>query len=184
MTDNAALLVRALDQITTIVTALPDRELHAPTPCTELDAGQMVEHLVVVADRVADMLDQQGDAPSSAWVDAHTRLRPLVESAAPDQVMDMPFGRMPLERGFGIFVEEFVTHSWDLAVAIGRLDLLDDDLGSHAHASAAARIPRSPRTHTPFADVVDVSEDAGAYDRLAGWMGRDPNWTGSAATSV
>jgi uncharacterized protein (TIGR03086 family) len=180
MTDNAALLVGALDQINRLVAAVPDSELHASTPCTERDTTELIEHLVVIADRVAGLLDPEAGPSSPTWTDAHARVRALVRTAAPAQVMELPFGRMPLEAGFGIFVEEFVTHGWDLAVAIRRTDLLDEELGRRAHISATARIPRSPRSHTPFADVVDVPDDGGAYDRLAGWMGRDPSWTSPA----
>jgi hypothetical protein len=62
----------------------------------------------------------------------------------------------------------------DLAAATGRADLLSDDLGTRALAMVTARIPRSPRAHIPFKDVVPVPGNAPVYDRLAGWMGRDP----------
>ncbi len=86
----------------------------------------------------------------------------------------LPFGQMPLFAAYGVLVGEFTTHGWDLAAAIGRHDLLDEDLGEAALTMVTARIPSSPRDHTPFADVVPIPDDAATYDQLAGWMGRDP----------
>jgi len=83
---------------------------------------------------------------------------------------------MPAHAAFGVLFGELSTHSWDLATAIGRPDLLDQALGAKAAASVTARIPEQPRKGMPFGPVVTVAPDAPPYDRLAGWMGRDPAW--------
>jgi uncharacterized protein (TIGR03086 family) len=155
---------------------MPAGKAHAPTPCTDFDVTQLVQHLAVIADRVTTAITPASAQPSTDWEQARGQLRPLLDSAAPDRVVDLPFGRMPLEAALGVYVGEFVTHSWDLAAAAGRADLLGDDLGTRALAMVTARIPRSPRAHTPFKDVVPVPGNAPVYDRLAGWMGRDPAW--------
>lgn len=175
MTDIAAVLAQAVDQTNSLVKAVPDDDTHAPTPCTDFDVTQLVEHLAVIADRVATAIAPERHAPTaSTWDDACTLLRPLLSVVDPDRVVDVPFGRLPLGAALGVFVGEFVTHDWDLAAAIGRTDLLDDGLGQHALALVTARIPREPRTHTPFGEVVPIPSDAPVHDRLAGWMGRDP----------
>lgn len=188
--DNAALLRRAVDQIDRLVDAIPGTALHAPTPCPAFDVSGLLDHLVVIAERVStaaggptgEDLDASPRSASQSdavvrWRAARDPLAPAMASADPSSVVDLPFGQIPLIAAYGVFVGEFTTHGWDLAVAIGRQDLLDEDLGVAALAMVTARIPAEPRDHTPFADVVPVPGDASTYDRLAGWMGRDPeNW--------
>jgi uncharacterized protein (TIGR03086 family) len=176
MTDNAALLAQAVGQADAVIAAIPAGKAHAPTPCTDFDVTQLVQHVAVIADRVSTAIATASARSSVSWEQARAQLRPLLEDAAPDRVADLPFGRMPLGAVLGVYVGEFVTHSWDLAVAIGRADLLSDELGLRALAMVTARVPESPRAHAPFKDVVPVSDEAPVYDRLAGWMGRDPAW--------
>lgn len=175
MTDNAALLAAAIDQTDAVIAATPAASAHAPTPCSDWDVSQLIQHTAMIADRVAAAIAPDGPPASSAtWAQAYARLRPRLDGAPADRVVDLPFGRMPLDAALGVYVGEFVTHSWDLAAAVGRADLLSDDLGARALAMVTARIPRSPRAPTPFGDVVPVAADAPVYHRLAGWMGRDP----------
>jgi uncharacterized protein (TIGR03086 family) len=176
MTDNAALLTQAVDQANAVIVAMPADQAHAPTPCTDFDVNQLVQHVTVIADRVRTAIVPASAQPSVSWEQARGQLRPLLRTAAPDRVVDLPFGRMPLDAALGVYVGELVTHSWDLAVAIGRRDLLSNDLGMRALTMVTARIPRAPRTQSPFKDVVPVPDNAPVYDRLAGWMGRDPAW--------
>ena len=176
MTDNAALLAQAVNQTNAVIAAIPAGKTHAPTPCTDFDVTQLIQHVAVIANRVSAAIAPASAQPSTDWEHARSQLRPLLDGTDANRVVDLPFGRMPLGAALGVYVGEFVTHSWDLAVAADRADLLSDDLGMRALAMVTARIPRSPRTHTPFKDVVPVSGDAPVYDRLAGWMGRDPAW--------
>lgn len=175
MTGNAALLAAAIDQADAVIAATPAASAHAPTPCTDWDVSQLIQHAAMIADRVAAAIAPGGQQASSAtWAQAYARLRPLLGAVPAGQVVDLPFGRMPLDAALGVYVGEFVTHSWDLAAAVSRADLLSDDLGARALAMVTARIPRSPRAPTPFGEVVPVPDDAPVYHRLAGWMGRNP----------
>jgi uncharacterized protein (TIGR03086 family) len=176
MTDNAALLAQAVDQADAVIAAMPAGQAHAPTPCTDFDVTQLIQHVTVIADRISAAIAPAGAQPSADWEHARSQLRPLLDGADAGRVVDLPFGRMPLGAALGVYVGELVTHSWDLAAVASRADLLSDDLGTQALAMVTARIPRSPRAHTPFKDVVPVPCDAPVYDRLAGWMGRDPAW--------
>lgn len=180
--DDATLLPRVLKQVDSVLDAIPATALHAPTPCAAFDVTDLVDHLVVIAHRVIDAIGTPATARSTAqpaelterWQAASTWLAGAVDTADADALVRLPFGQMPVGAAYGFYVGEFTTHSWDLAAAIGRRDLLDETLGTLAHARVVARIPSSPRAQMPFADVVPVPADAAVYDRLAGWMGRDP----------
>lgn len=74
------------------------------------------------------------------------------------------------------YTQELVTHAWDLATALGRADELDPALAAPMAQAARRFIPRDGREDWPFGEVVDVADDAGPYERLVGWLGRDPSW--------
>jgi hypothetical protein len=76
---------------------------------------------------------------------------------------------------------DFLGHGWDVARSIGAPDELDERLCVTGLA-IAARWPDTPATWgtgaaSPFRPRVAVPEDAPAYQRLMGFLGRDPQWT-------
>lgn len=173
--------------------AIPLRDdrtlLDLPTPCADFDVRGLLDHLVMVARRVRHVLtgghfaeipqvtgvsdDEMGLAWSAALTDLRRDL-PSVDLAA---LVTAPFGTIPAAAAVASYTGEVAVHSWDLAVALGRTDLLDPGPVEAILPAATARLPRDGREHLPFAEVVDVPDDAPAYDRLVGWMGRDPAWT-------
>lgn len=176
MTGNASLLAQAVDQTDAVISAIPAGKARAPTPCTDFDVTQLIAHVAVIADRVSAAIAPASAQPSTDWEHARAQLRPVLDGAGTGRVVDLPFGRMPLDAALGVYAGEFVTHSWDLAAAAGRADLLSDELGTQALAMVTARIPPSPRTHTPLQGRRARPRRRPVYDRLAGWMGRDPAW--------
>jgi uncharacterized protein (TIGR03086 family) len=75
------------------------------------------------------------------------------------------------------YIGELSVHSWDLAMAIGRVDLLDDTLATAALPAYMDKVPAEPRgPEIPFGPVVEVGPDATPYERLVAWTGRDPRW--------
>jgi len=76
---------------------------------------------------------------------------------------------------------DFLGHGWDVARTIGASDALDEELCVTGLA-IAARWPDTPATwgtgpEAPFRPRVAVPDDAPAYQRLMGYLGRDPQWT-------
>jgi hypothetical protein len=54
---------------------------------------------------------------------------------------------------------------------------LDDELAEHALAWSRGMLrPEYRGPDKAFGVEVPVAGDAPAYDRLAGWFGRDPDW--------
>jgi uncharacterized protein (TIGR03086 family) len=181
MTDNASRLRQAIDQVDQLVAAAPPGSFGDPTPCEDYDVATLIDHLATIAGRVTaaatasppDATSEGG--PQARWHAAHESVLSAINGADPARRVELPFGRMPLAAAFATYTGEFTTHAWDLAVAIRRADLLDDALAEIAVELVTARIPASPREPTPFGNVVPVPVEAPAYDRLAGWMGRDPS---------
>jgi uncharacterized protein (TIGR03086 family) len=92
-----------------------------------------------------------------------------------DKVLSLPFGDFSGRVALMAYSQELTVHSWDLAKALGRLDLLDESLAAAALPIARQFVPAQPRGGpVPFGPVVEVPAEAGAYAQLVGYLGRQP----------
>lgn len=191
-TDPRPLLRAAFDQIERLLAATTSEDLTRPTPCTEWDVATLIAHLGGVALRVGGGLRREplAELPRfveprdlaglrAAWQTERARTEEsLADDALLEGEIERPFGMVPAPAALAAFVGELATHAWDLAVAIDRTDLLEDELAVHGLEPSRRFIPAHIREMeaVPFEAVVEVAEDAGAYERLAAWAGRDPQW--------
>lgn len=182
-------LLHAFERAGALVRVAVTDDLEQPTPCTDMDLRDLLGHLLTVVTRIRVVLtgghfaevEQITRVPDEevlpTWDAALAALRsdlPGVDLAAP---CTFPFGTVPAAVGIVMYVNEVTVHSWDLARTVDRDDLLDPSLADLALPVAQERIPREGREQFPFGEVVDVPDDAPAYDRLVAWMGRDPSWS-------
>ena len=89
------------------------------------------------------------------------------------------YGTFPATVALNMHSVDFLGHGWDVARALGVDDALDGELCTIA-LRIAARWPDTPATWGPtgpFRPRVPVPDDAPAYQRLMGYLGRSPNWT-------
>ena len=89
------------------------------------------------------------------------------------------YGTFPATVALNMHSVDFLGHGWDVARALGVDDALDGELCTIA-LRIAARWPDTPATwgpSGPFRPRVPVPDDAPAYQRLMGYLGRSPNWT-------
>jgi uncharacterized protein (TIGR03086 family) len=182
----------------------PD-QLDGPTPCPAMDVRQLLEHLVMVLQRVA--CAGRGDelavwpvavpgVADDAWAAAWTEAAHEVQRAWPDEVLDrpttLPWATMPGAEVLRIYTNEVAVHTWDLARATGQRPVWDDAVLTLAFAAIRAQMPAEGRAELneqiramvpddepfdpPFQLAVAVDDDAPLVDRLVGWNGRDPRW--------
>lgn len=182
--------VPCLDQAAVLVAGTTADDAERPTPCADWDVAALVGHLCAVARRVA-VLGAGGDAMSvpshrpdlgpADWAAEFARgaadaRMTWADEAAQDRLVRAPFGAVAGRVAASSYVQELTTHSWDLAVATGRVTTLDPELASAALEIARRFLPAERRGGPmPFGPVLDVPAGAGAYQELAGWMGRDPH---------
>ena len=192
MNDPRPNLRAAIVQAGQLVAATADTDLGRPTPCADFEVRALLGHLDAVLRRVAHVVD--GGAPSevphviedfaesgrdATWKSDAAALEQRIDNdAVLDQMLTMPFGEAPGRAGLAVFGSELTMHAWDLASAIGRRDLLDEELAAGSLAMMQSALPAEPRGGpVPFGPVVPVAPDARAYEQLAGWLGRDPAWS-------
>ena len=186
MTDAEVLtdLDRALTATEAIVAGVRANQWAAPTPCTELDARGVLNHLVrgtllftaIVRGhpRPVPGIDHLGDDPLAAFRHAAGELREaFAEPGVLESVYEAPFGTAPGAVLAHVRIVELLAHGWDLARATGQQAGYPDDVAERALAGARRALTTRPQgPGAPFAAEVPVPPGAPAVDRLAGFLGR------------
>jgi len=192
-TDPLILLSQALDQAGGVVAAIGDDQLGLPTPCRSWNVGALTAHLI----HDLEQFRVQASGGRPAWGAPPPEL-PSARAAAFDEgartLLDAwrewgDLARMVAIPGRGevparFFVDQEITelaiHAWDLATATGQpVAALDPEIAEAALAWSGKALRPEYRgdeaSGRGFGPEVPVSADAPAYDRLAGWLGRDPS---------
>jgi uncharacterized protein (TIGR03086 family) len=116
--------------------------------------------------------------PDDGWLAAYQRAGAAAIAAWADDarlgaMLTLPWGTVPGRGAVCSYVQEVLTHGWDLATATGQPTELDPELAEFALGIAHRFVPAEPRgAKVPFGPVVLMPATAGAYARLAGWLGR------------
>jgi uncharacterized protein (TIGR03086 family) len=196
MPDTIALLSRALSQMTTVVEQVPADSLDAATPCRDWTVRELLRHVVRQNLRNFATSAQGGTADWSAtppelgdnWVEDYQRgaqtLLEIWRAADLDQQVPVPGGaEAPLRSRADHQISELCVHAWDLTKAAQLAVTLDDELADHALGWSRQMLQAQFRGEgKSFGEEVPVPANATAYDRLAGWFGRDPDWHPPRAT--
>jgi uncharacterized protein (TIGR03086 family) len=185
-------LSRALRVVSDLVTGVRSKQWSAPTPCTDWNVHQLVNHLVAVNLTIASLLsgqalperglDHLGDDPAGAYRASGATLR-----AAFDQpgIFERSFrgslGTATGEEFLQIRLYDLLAHGWDLAHATGQPAVLPADLAEQALTFARVQLSTQPRTGR-FGPVQPTADDAPAIDRLVAFLGRSAN-AGDTATT-
>jgi uncharacterized protein (TIGR03086 family) len=189
MTDPRQIHQRAMTQTGSIVAAVRPDQLGLPTPCTEYDVRALLSHIVGGLNRIALVGEGAGalavparadGVPDDGWLAAYRSARARAaaawaDDATLDALVEVPWGKVPGRIALSGYVQEILTHGWDLARATGQPTELDPGLASWVLAVARRILPPEPRGgEIPFGPVVAVPPGAGPYAQLAAWLGRQP----------
>lgn len=179
-------MFRAADLAGLVITAVPAQAAARPTPCAEWSVQDLLGHLVAVTGRVAhvarggyasDLPTELEGPPAEGFVAAYAAGVAAAREAWADPallgtIVHHPAGELPGAAAAMIYAQEFATHAVDLAVAIGRTDLLDEEFLAGVLEIAVRFVP-AERQGFPFAPPVAVPADAPVHVRLSAWLGRD-----------
>lgn len=173
-------------EFTARVHAVPADAWHAPTPCTEWDVRDLVNHVVgehlwaphllrgETVEEVGDRYDGDvvGADPVAAWDDAWSASSAAWAAASDDQDVHLSRGPTPASAYAEEMLSDLVVHGWDLARGAG--------LDERGDPRAVARVLQTAEAHaaewagsTMFGDRIDVDSDD-PQDRLLGLLGRQP----------
>lgn len=189
-TELVQLLERTFDQSTRILERITTDQGSLPTPCVSFDVVTLAGHMLFAAERVSAAgqrlpIPEQESAVSGVGLaevasvfgkTAGVALDAWRSPAAFDGEIALPFGTFPAPVVAEIYVIEQATHSWDLAVAIGARQLLDESLAESVLpiARETIRIEFRGDEPMPFGREVAIKAGIAPYDQLAAFMGRIP----------
>lgn len=183
----------ATSTLESVVAAIRDDQLDAPTPCAETSVRTLLVHVLGLAEafRQAATKESVGrsqapdlaalpDLPSDWRVRIGERLRALTEAWQAPQAWEGETEAGGVREAApvmaAIALDELVVHGWDLARATGQSFHCAD-----AHIEVLLEMLRgTPPEGVPglFGPSVAVSHDAPALHRVLGLTGRDPEWAG------
>lgn len=158
----------------------------SPTPCTDWDVHDLVNHLTseqlwvphllagARIEEVGDRFDGDnlGETPATTWSVAAREARTAwVAPSSLDREVHLSFGDVPAEVYLWQMTFDLAVHAWDLARAIGADEDLDPDLVEELYAWTRER-HGEPAASGMFDDPVPVPEEAGTQTRLLALTGR------------
>lgn len=178
---------RAMEEFDRRVRLVGDDQWELPTPCTEWDVRELVNHLVIeqlwapqllggaTLEEVGDRFDgdQLGDDPVATWEESSQAAREAFTApGALDGTVHTTMGEIPTLEYTRQMTIDLAIHAWDLARAIGADERLDPEL------VAALYEVWEPRTEMlagsgVFAPPVEVPPEADTQIQLLAILGRD-----------
>ena len=189
-------LFHAIEKAGDVLNKVKPEHLAMESPCAEYDVKALGRHIVLVSVRLnqigrgvswGDLPNDLAITPEDYVTAFRKHSKDLVETWSDDDVYlrtrELPWGGVSGGEVLWPYVAEFVTHGWDLAVAIGAELEVDDEVAFGAF-QAASHIPDDVRTgpDAPFGPVVEVDAGADVLTQLAGRMGRDVHrWSAPTA---
>ena len=183
--------VTLLDQIYQhtegVLAEIGAEQYELPTPCTEWNLRELVNHMIgsvhFMASAVAGEDLPEGDAPDfTAAQEPAKEFRAAAERSlavwrgdgALDGSVQLGPVELPAQAALGLNQLDVLTHSWDVAEAIG-VDRSLDPAVAEAVLAASQMIVTDEMRGDRFAPAVTIAEDAPAHDRLAAFLGRHPS---------
>jgi uncharacterized protein (TIGR03086 family) len=184
--DEAALHRRAVEEFDDRVRAVGDDQWELPTPCSDWNVRQLVNHLVYenrwtvplmgggtiaeVGDRYEG--DLLGDDPKGAWAESSAAAVAAVQAdGALERTVDLSSGPTPATEYVNQLYADHLIHAWDLARAVGTDERLDPEL-VEACAGWFAKMEPHYRAAGAIGERPEVPPGADAQTTLLAAFGR------------
>jgi uncharacterized protein (TIGR03086 family) len=177
----------ALDQATEIINQVSPADYEKPTPDTDWDVHDLVNHMLNELCWAADIVEgstlaevgekydgdlaEDGTHLQKSWQDAAEAARHAVRVADPVDVAHVSYDDITVDEYLAQAGVDQLIHSWDLAQAIDVPVEFDPEL---AEAAYRYLLPQKDGLYETglFAKPVPVTEDADIQTRLLALTGR------------
>lgn len=172
--------IRLSDAFEETLRGVSPNQWDAPTPCTEWNVRQLVEHVSKNAGIFFGLVGEPAPAlppvdtdPAEAWrVSDRTIREALVDAARANQEFDGFFGRTTFAKSVDAFMSfDLIVHRWDLARATGqdeRVDPVDIDWALDQTKGWGEAM----RGQNAFGPALETPRGADAQTRLLAFLGR------------
>lgn len=182
----------SLDRLAAVTAGLSKDDLGRPTPCTDWNVMQVLQHAAGDQVGYASVLtggpgptynpfDPSGDLTLDvrALVDQSIQTSATAWAGVPADSgpieTPLPVGPLAAQVGAAACALDAAVHAWDVAVATGQPSPLDDELS--APLLEAARTFVEPLRGFAYAPALPAEPTDSATDALLRYLGRDPKWS-------
>ncbi|MGH2815964.1 MAG: TIGR03086 family metal-binding protein [Actinomycetota bacterium] len=184
--DQAALHRRAVEEFDERVRAVGDDQWELPTPCSDWNVRQLVNHLVyenrwtvplMEGSTIAEVGDRYegdllGDDPRGAWDESSKEaVQSVLADGALERVVGLSSGPTPAREYVSQLFADHLVHAWDLARAVGADERLDPELVD-ACARWFAEMEDGYRSSGAIGPRPEMPPGADAQARLLAAFGR------------
>ena len=156
--DPRLAMAGAVAQARSVIAAVAPEQWDLPTPCEDMTVRDLLEHLVMVARRIACAGRSQplaewpvdaADVADGGWADAFLQVAHDIRSAWTDEHLadprQLPWGTFPGPEVLGVYTNELTVHTWDLARATGQHPDWDDAVLSASLDAIHHQLPAADR---------------------------------------
>jgi uncharacterized protein (TIGR03086 family) len=185
--DPLARLQAAIAQAQPIVSGASPDDYHLPTPCTEWNVRQLINHMISALVMFRDVglhgsvdpaaLEQDliaGDGAGSFAAMGAAALEAWSSQGRIDGTAALPFGEFPAQFALQLPAMDMVVHGWDLATATRQQVAWDRELVAETLAFSLATFTTPEFRGVDFAPAQEVAQDADDMSRLVAFLGRHP----------
>ncbi|HEY8044185.1 MAG TPA: TIGR03086 family metal-binding protein [Streptosporangiaceae bacterium] len=193
------LLVAVLADLAPMAGRITAEQLHDPTPCTQLDVGQLRTHVLGwLTTFAAGFADPGGQAPlehldgyvvpadpAAEVRSAAATMAAALRAGAAGRPMRLGDSAMPGDMALSMILWEYQVHGWDLARATGQPWSPPAEAAEESLGFAPGMLTGDYQGEgKAFAPRVPVPASAPPLDRLLGLSGRDPAWPAHSAAEA
>ena len=173
-----------------VVGNVPPNALDTPTPCGDWDLRALLNHTILwtsySAERRAhgesvaeDLMNKDFTADPGFREDYARQINKAVTAWSAPQAWEGDLNVMgdatPAADVGAMLLMETALHGWDVARATGQQFSVDDTTASALEDIVQAQAELF-RKYQGFADAIEPTENATAFERALTLSGRDPNW--------
>jgi uncharacterized protein (TIGR03086 family) len=186
LNDPLEQLSRSFNAVGRLIREIQPSQWDAPTPCEEWTLRRLLRHLIGMNLIFAAMLLQKPPPPRDLEFADDELEREYRKSSAALMVAfsrpgalggiyHSPMGSATGADRLRIRMYDLLAHGWDIAHAIGQPAQLPEDAAEAALSFVRGQLHDNDRPGR-FAAEVPMASDAPASERLAGFLGRRPDW--------
>jgi uncharacterized protein (TIGR03086 family) len=155
--------------------AITDEQWGTPTPCSEWDVRQVVDHVVSAQARFGAMLGAEIPGEPT-WAEVRDALAAALED---DSVMTRTvavpgLGDLSGHQILEICTYDLLIHTWDVARAIGADETLPPEVVAACHGWLQGLPVEILRSSGRFSDAVDSEAEADEQAQMLAFAGRQP----------
>lgn len=183
--DPKELFAKALQQATSCVIRVADKDLSNPTPCREWDVKALVNHMVYELLWIPDLLAGKtvaevgtrydGDVlhsnPQSTWQHAADAALMAVKHADQEATIHLSYGDVPAKDYMSDMSAEMVIHGWDVDQSLN-CSLRFDPIVAQAIYDTSLEHQERLQPSEDFAGPLDVGDDVDLSTKLLALFGR------------